>query len=169
MRAFEVAGLTALRLEQRESAHAFEVEDCHASASTYSGDRARSQPGPHRGGRAGVFGGAGRRGEGEAFRSRGPASRRHTTDAEGHFAFEQVPFGRYRLVVTGADGRTDSQDVRLSAGEVVRAEVFLPVELGEVVVAVPKPKAPEPSKTSSSASTLERRTSRSCPVVIPPR
>jgi hypothetical protein len=79
-----------------------------------------------------------------------------TTGADGQFAFELIPFGQYRLVVTAPDGRTDSQDVRLSAGEVVQTEVFLPVALGEVVVGVPKPKAPEPSKTSTSTSILER-------------
>jgi len=80
----------------------------------------------------------------------------HATDAQGHFEFGQVPFGEYRLVASAPDGRNQSQAVRVAGGEVVRVEVFLPVEMGEVVVAVPQPKAPEPAKTSSSVSTLER-------------
>ena len=31
-----------------------------------------------------------------------------TTDAQGHFAFVQVPFGQYQVQVTLADGRTNS-------------------------------------------------------------
>jgi len=81
----------------------------------------------------------------------------HTTDAQGHFEFEQVPFGQYRVLATSPDGRSESQTIRVAGGEVVRAEVFLPVEMSEIVVALPKPKAPEPAKTSSSASTLERQ------------
>lgn len=80
----------------------------------------------------------------------------HETDAQGHFEFEQVPFGQYRLLATSPDGRSESQAVRVAGGEVVRAEVFVPVEMGEVVVAVPQPTAPEPAKTSSSESRLER-------------
>ncbi len=80
----------------------------------------------------------------------------HTTDAQGHFEFEQVPFGQYRLLATAPDGRSESQAIRVAGGEVVHAEVFVPVEMGEIVVAVPQPKAPEPARTSSSTSTLER-------------
>jgi outer membrane cobalamin receptor len=80
----------------------------------------------------------------------------HATDADGHFAFEQVPFGRYRVVATAPDGRAESQEIRVSAGEVVRTEVFIPVALPELVVALPEPEAPEPSRSTSSTSALER-------------
>lgn len=85
------------------------------------------------------------------------------TGADGLFEFAQVPFGQYRLVVSTPDGRTESQEVRVSAGEVVRTEVFVPVALGEVVVTIPLPKAPEPSKTTSSASMLEREDIKELP------
>jgi outer membrane cobalamin receptor len=79
------------------------------------------------------------------------------TGADGWFEFAQVPFGRYRLVVAAPDGRSQSQDVTVSAGEVVQADVFVPAELGEVVVNIPQPKAPEPARTSSSSSMMEHQ------------
>jgi hypothetical protein len=33
----------------------------------------------------------------------------HPTDATGHFEFEQVPFGKYRVTFSAPDGRMDDQ------------------------------------------------------------
>jgi outer membrane cobalamin receptor len=86
-----------------------------------------------------------------------------TTGPDGRFEFLQVPFGQYRLLAAAPDGRTESQDVRLSAGEVVEAEVFVPAALGEVVVKVPQPKAPEPTRTATSSSIVEREDIKELP------
>ena len=83
--------------------------------------------------------------------------------ADGTFEFAQIPFGRYRLTVTSPDGRTGSQDVTVSAGEVAQVDVFVPAELGEVVVTVPQPKAPEPAKTTTSSSMVEREDIKALP------
>jgi len=80
----------------------------------------------------------------------------HETDAEGHFEFEQVPFGTYKLAVLAPDGRADTQQASVSSGDVVELEIFLPI-LGQVVnIESERPKAPLPGKTAASTSTLER-------------
>jgi len=86
-----------------------------------------------------------------------------TTGPDGTFEFLQVPFGQYRLVVTAPDGRSEAQDVRVSVGEVVQADVFVPVEMGEVVVNVPQPKAPEPTRTATSSAIVEREDIKELP------
>ena len=87
----------------------------------------------------------------------------HQTAVDGRFAFEQIPFGQYRLAVTTSDGRTETQDIRISSGEVMRTEVFVPVAMSEVVVNVPEPMAPVPSKAAASASNLEREDIKELP------
>lgn len=87
----------------------------------------------------------------------------HTTRLDGHFEFEQVPFGQYRLVVTTADGRTETQTLRVTSGEVVRTEVFPALMMEEQVVVIPTPKAPEPPKVASSTTSLEREDIKELP------
>ena len=81
----------------------------------------------------------------------------HLTDAAGHFDFEQIPFGEYRLEVAAPDGRRAARLVRVASGEILTVEVALPPALGEeIVVTAPPRKAPPPPKTSSSASHVDR-------------
>ena len=87
----------------------------------------------------------------------------HVTDKEGHFEFEQVPFGAYRLIVTATDGRREQQDVRVASGEVVVVELFLPIPGKEVIIEVETQKAPLPTKTSASASAMEREDIKNLP------
>jgi hypothetical protein len=87
----------------------------------------------------------------------------HVTGADGHFEFEQVPFGVYQLEATGKEGRSQKQEVRVASGEVVAVEIVLPAAGEELVVIAQRPKAPAPSKTPSSTSTLEREEIRNLP------
>src|SRR5437588_4624516 len=81
----------------------------------------------------------------------------HLTDKDGHFEFEQVPFGNYRIKATDAQGRSEQQDVRVASGSVTAVEIFLPIMGQEVQIVAERPKAPAPSNTASSASTLEHQ------------
>src|SRR5229473_1630696 len=87
----------------------------------------------------------------------------HVTGADGHFEFEQVPFGVYQLEATSKEGRSQKQEVRVASGEVVAVEIVLPAAGEELVVTAQRPKAPAPSKTPSSTSTLEREEIRNLP------
>ncbi len=79
----------------------------------------------------------------------------HDVDAQGHFEFEQVPFGSYRIKATLPDGRSEQQDVRVASGDVTQVELFIAMEGQMVTIEAERPKAPLPSKTASSASTLD--------------
>jgi outer membrane receptor for ferrienterochelin and colicins len=80
----------------------------------------------------------------------------HRTDATGHFSFEQVPFGSYRIRAFAPDGRSEDQDLRVASGDVVVAQIFLPLAGQAVEIVAERPKAPAPAKTAASESTLER-------------
>ena len=83
----------------------------------------------------------------------------HATDAAGHVAFEQVPFGRYSLVVVAAGGRVRQQDLQVESGAVVRVEIALARPSAsdeEITVTAPRHLAPRPITTPESASTIER-------------
>jgi outer membrane receptor for ferrienterochelin and colicins len=82
----------------------------------------------------------------------------HVADAAGHFEFEQVPFGTYRVRATDPTGLVADESVRVASGEVVRVALSLrPAAEQQVIVQGFRPTAPAPAKTSSSASTLEHR------------
>ncbi len=87
----------------------------------------------------------------------------HLTDQNGHFEFEQVPFGQYSLRLTASDGRVDDRLVRVASGDVLTVDVLMPVYGEEIVVVAPTPKAPAPTQTSSSSSTLDREEIKSLP------
>ena len=87
----------------------------------------------------------------------------HVTDKDGHFEFEQVSFGSYRIKATDPQGRTEQQDVRVASGDVVNLEIFLPILGQEVTITAEKPRAPLPSKAPSSTSTLEREEIKDLP------
>jgi carboxypeptidase family protein/TonB-dependent receptor-like protein len=87
----------------------------------------------------------------------------HATDASGHFEFEQVPFGRYRLLFSAPDGRMDDREVQIASGDVLELEVTLPVLEETVTVVAPQREAPRPATTPSSASHLERDDIRALP------
>lgn len=88
---------------------------------------------------------------------------RHAADASGHFEFEQVPFGTYRIKATVPDGRSEQQEVKVASGDVSVVEIFIPVAGQEVVIAADRPTAPLPSRTASSASTLDRENIKELP------
>lgn len=77
------------------------------------------------------------------------------TGEDGTFAFEQIPFGQYRVVATSPDGRSDSRAVTVSSGEVTSVELFVAVALPEQVITL-RPTAPAPPKISASESTVGR-------------
>jgi hypothetical protein len=80
----------------------------------------------------------------------------HVSDSAGHFEFEQVPFGTYRVRTSDATGRVAEEIVRVVSGDVVRVALLLrPVAEEQVIVQGRRPAAPPPSNTSSSSSTLE--------------
>jgi len=82
----------------------------------------------------------------------------HTTDEKGRFEFEQVPFGQYRVVAAKPNGPETSVSVRVAAGELVSVNVVFPPAFGEeLVVTAPRPKAPAPSRSASSASAVDRK------------
>jgi outer membrane cobalamin receptor len=86
----------------------------------------------------------------------------HVTDAEGHFEFEQVPFGDYRVSVTW-QGRTQFEDIHVASGEVVQVEIRLAAAAEEIVVTASRARAPAPSKVPSSTSTIDRRELKNLP------
>ncbi|HZX43644.1 MAG TPA: TonB-dependent receptor, partial [Myxococcaceae bacterium] len=81
---------------------------------------------------------------------------RHTTDPTGHFEFEQVPFGKYRLTFAAPDGRLDDREVLVASGDVLELDVTLPTLEETVTVVAPKREAPRPPTTTSSATQIQR-------------
>lgn len=81
----------------------------------------------------------------------------HQTDAQGHFDFEQVPFGAYQLVARDPAGRSRTQEVRVSSGDVISVDLVLAAVEEEIQVTGRKLRAPAPSRQPSSVSTLERQ------------
>ncbi|MGZ6070261.1 MAG: TonB-dependent receptor [Myxococcaceae bacterium] len=80
----------------------------------------------------------------------------HPTDATGHFEFEQVPFGKYRLTFSAPDGRMDDREVLIASGDVLELDVTLPTLEETVTVTAPKREAPRPASTTSSATQIQR-------------
>jgi hypothetical protein len=81
----------------------------------------------------------------------------HVADPAGHFEFEQVPFGTYRIRATGSGGIFAEQDVRVASGDVVLASLSLrPAAEQQVVVRGRRPLAPAPAKVPSSVYSLDR-------------
>ena len=81
----------------------------------------------------------------------------HVTDAAGHFEFEQVPFGSYRIRAAGAAGLVTEQEVRIASGDVVVAPISLrPAAEQQVVVQGRRALAPAPARVPSSVATLDR-------------
>ena len=90
----------------------------------------------------------------------------HITDKDGHFDFEQVQFGQYRVVSKAPDGRTDEQLVEIASGDVLTMDVVMPGPRQgeeEVVVVAPRPHAPRPPTTASSSSKLDHADIQSLP------
>ena len=87
----------------------------------------------------------------------------HPTDATGHFEFEQVPFGRYRLTFSAPDGRMDDREVLIASGDVLEVDVTLPTLEETVTVVAPKREAPRPTTTTSSATQVQREDIQSRP------
>ena len=82
----------------------------------------------------------------------------HTVDPAGHFEFEQVPFGSYRLRAIGPGGAVAEQEVRVASGDVVVASISLrPAAEQQLVVQGTRPLAPAPAKVPSSVSSLDRQ------------
>src|SRR5256885_14013546 len=79
----------------------------------------------------------------------------HVTDTNGHFEFEQVPFGTYRVRAFSPDARSEEETVRVSSGDVVLVQIFLPLQGQTVEIVAERPKAPAPTRTGASESTLE--------------
>jgi outer membrane receptor for ferrienterochelin and colicins len=90
--------------------------------------------------------------------AQGRAVDEHVSDASGHFEFEQVPFGNYRVHASDSTGLIAEESVRVVSGEVVRVALALrPAAEQQLIVQARRPDAPAPLKTASSASTLEHR------------
>jgi len=87
----------------------------------------------------------------------------HPTDATGHFEFEQVPFGRYRITFSAPDGRMDDREVLIASGDVLELDVILPTLEETVTVVAPKREAPRPTTTTSSATQVQREDIESRP------
>lgn len=82
----------------------------------------------------------------------------HVSDADGHFEFEQVPFGTYRVRTVGPGGAVADEQVRIVSGEVAVVSLSLrPAAEEQIVVEGRRPEAPPPAKTASSASSLDRQ------------
>src|SRR5215813_758875 len=87
----------------------------------------------------------------------------HSTDATGHFEFEQVPFGKYRVTFSAPDGRMDDREVLIASGDVLELDVTLPTLEETVTVTAPKRQAPRPATTTSSATQVQREDIQSRP------
>jgi outer membrane cobalamin receptor len=87
----------------------------------------------------------------------------HKTDATGHFEFEQVPFGKYRVTFSAPDGRMDDREVLIASGDVLDLDVTLPTLEETVAVVAPKREAPRPTTTTSSATQVQREDIQSRP------
>lgn len=80
----------------------------------------------------------------------------HAADPTGHFEFEQVPFGRYRLTFAAPDGRLDDREVLIASGDVLELDVTLPTLEETVAIVAPKREAPRPTTTTGSATQIQR-------------
>src|SRR5215469_82861 len=80
----------------------------------------------------------------------------HHTDATGHFEFEQVPFGKYRVTFSAPDGRMDDREVLIASGDVLELDITLPTLEETVTVVAPKKEAPRPTTTTSSTTQVQR-------------
>src|SRR5215469_14704288 len=87
----------------------------------------------------------------------------HPTDDSGHFEFEQVPFGKYRLTFSAPDGRMDDREVLIASGDVLELDVTLPTLEETVTVVAPKREAPRPTTTTGSATQVQREDIQSRP------
>jgi outer membrane cobalamin receptor len=87
----------------------------------------------------------------------------HVTDRQGHFEFEQVPFGRYRLSFAAPDGRLDEREVQIASGDVLEQDVTLPTLQETVTVVAPQREAARPAIVPASASHLEREDIQALP------
>jgi len=87
----------------------------------------------------------------------------HASDAAGHFEFEQVPFGKYRLTFAAPDGRMDDREVLIASGDVLELDVTLPTLEETVTVVAPKREAPRPTTTTGSATQVQREDIQSKP------
>src|SRR5215470_7421111 len=87
----------------------------------------------------------------------------HPTDATGHFEFEQVPFGKYRVTFSAPDGRMDDREVLIASGDVLELDVTLPTLEETVTVVAPRREAPRPATTTSSATQVQREDIQSRP------
>src|SRR5262245_5480760 len=87
----------------------------------------------------------------------------HPTDATGHFEFEQVPFGKYRITFSAPDGRMDDREVLIASGDVLELDVTLPTLEETVTVVAPKREAPRPTTTTGSAAQVQREDIESRP------
>ncbi|HTS81036.1 MAG TPA: TonB-dependent receptor, partial [Myxococcaceae bacterium] len=87
----------------------------------------------------------------------------HSTDASGHFEFEQVPFGKYRLTFAAPDGRMDDREILIASGDVLEQDVTLPTLEETVTVVAPQREAPRPTTTTGSAEQIQREDIQSRP------
>jgi outer membrane cobalamin receptor len=87
----------------------------------------------------------------------------HRTDSAGHFEFEQMPFGKYRLTFSAPDGRMDDREVLIASGDVLELDVTLPTLEETVTVVAPKREAPPPTTTTGSATQVQREDIQSKP------
>jgi len=87
----------------------------------------------------------------------------HKTDATGHFEFEQVPFGKYRVTFSAPDGRMDDREVLIASGDVLELDITLPTLEETVTVVAPKREAPRPTTTTGSATQVQREDIQSRP------
>ena len=87
----------------------------------------------------------------------------HPTDPAGHFEFEQVPFGKYRVTFAAPDGRLDDREVLIASGDVLELDVTMPTLEETVTVEAPKREAPRPPTNPSSATQIQREDMLSLP------
>src|SRR5215468_4012701 len=87
----------------------------------------------------------------------------HPTDATGHFEFEQVPFGKYRITFSAPDGRMDDREVLIASGDVLELDITLPTLEETVTVVAPQREAPRPTTTTGSATQVQREDIESRP------
>ena len=87
----------------------------------------------------------------------------HVTDAQGHFEFEQVPFGRYRLSFSAPDGRMDEAEVQIASGDVLEVPMVLPTLEETVTVVAPQRESAPPVTAPSSSTQLQREEIQALP------
>ena len=87
----------------------------------------------------------------------------HVTDAQGHFEFEQVPFGRYRLSFSAPDGRMDEAEVQIASGDVLEVPMVLPTLEETVTVVAPQRESAPPLTAPSSSTQLQREEIQALP------